>query len=74
MSSSETISGYQNRLFSLADGTLMITDLENGLLHISRISTRRINSVGDVLRLGQHIEVSVIEIDSMRRRISLSMI
>ncbi len=47
---------------------------ENGLLHISRISTRRINSVGDVLRLGQHIEVSVIEIDSMRRRISLSMI
>ncbi|MDE7115286.1 MAG: RNA-binding transcriptional accessory protein [Muribaculaceae bacterium] len=47
---------------------------ENGLLHISRISTRRINSVGDVLRLGQHVEVSVIEIDSMRRRISLSMI
>lgn len=47
---------------------------ENGLLHISRISTRRINSVGDFLRLGQHIEVSVIEIDSMRRRISLSMI
>ncbi len=29
---SETISGYQNRLFSLEDGTLMITDLENGLL------------------------------------------
>lgn len=47
---------------------------ENGLLHISKISTRRINSVGDVLRLGQHVEVSVIEIDSMRRRISLSMI
>ncbi len=47
---------------------------ENGLLHISRITTRRINSVGDVLRLGQHVEVSVIEIDSMRRRISLSMI
>jgi len=47
---------------------------ENGLLHISRISTRRINSVGDVLRLWQHVEVSVIEIDSMRRRISLSMI
>ncbi|WP_204457646.1 Tex family protein [Barnesiella sp. CU968] len=47
---------------------------ENGLLHISRISTRRINSVGDVLRLGQHVEVSVIEIDSMRRRISLSMV
>lgn len=47
---------------------------ENGLLHISRISTRRINSVGDVLRLGQHVEVSVIEIDSMRRRISLFMV
>lgn len=47
---------------------------ENGLLHISRISTKRIASVSDVLRLGQRIEARVIDIDSARRRISLSLI
>ena len=47
---------------------------ENGLLHISRLSTRRVASVSDVLRLGQHIEAKVIDIDTQRRRISLSLI
>ncbi len=47
---------------------------ENGLLHISKISTRRINAVSDVLRLGQQIEVTVTDIDPVRRRISLSLI
>lgn len=46
---------------------------ENGLLHISKISNRRINSVGDVLKLGQRVDVKVIDIDPVRRRISLSM-
>lgn len=47
---------------------------ENGLLHISKVSTRRIVSVSDVLRLGQQIEVSVTDLDRQRKRISLSMI
>lgn len=47
---------------------------ENGLLHISKISNKRISSVSDVLRLGQQVEVKVIDIDHSRRRISLSMI
>lgn len=47
---------------------------ENGLLHISQISRKRISSVGDVLHLGQQVEVKVIDIDPGRRRISLSMI
>ncbi len=47
---------------------------ENGLLHISKISTRRIAAVSDVLRLGQQIEVTVSDIDYPRKRISLSMI
>lgn len=46
---------------------------ENGLLHISKISNRRLNSVGDVLHLGQIIEVEVIDIDPSRGRISLSL-
>lgn len=47
---------------------------ENGLLHISKISRRRINSVSEVLRLGQKIEVEVIDIDPARGRISLALV
>lgn len=47
---------------------------ENGLLHISKISNRRVNSVADVLHLGQLVEVTVVDLDRERHRISLSMI
>lgn len=47
---------------------------EKGLLHISQISRRRIASVSDVLRLGQRLEVKVIDVDPERKRISLSLI
>ena len=47
---------------------------ENGLLHISRLSDRRVGAVSDVLHLGQRIRVRVIEVDTSRRRISLSLI
>ena len=46
---------------------------DNGLLHISQISDRRIASASEVLKLGQKISVKVIDIDTSRRRISLSM-
>lgn len=46
---------------------------ESGLLHISQISDRRVNNVSDVLRLGQKVSVKVLDIDTVRRRISLSM-
>lgn len=39
---------------------------ENGLLHISKISHRRINSVSDVLHIGQIVDVEVIDVDSSR--------
>ncbi len=47
---------------------------ENGLIHISQLSRRRVNSVSEVLKLGQRVEVRVIELDQQRRRISLSLI
>lgn len=47
---------------------------ENGLLHISQISRRRVAAVSDVLHLGQHIEVTVLDIDPVRHRISLSLL
>ncbi|MDE6196415.1 MAG: RNA-binding transcriptional accessory protein [Muribaculaceae bacterium] len=46
---------------------------ENGMLHISQLCDRRVSSVSEVLRLGQRVEVRVIDIDSDRRRISLSL-
>lgn len=45
---------------------------ESGLLHISKISRKRVNAVSDVLRLGQQIEVVVTDIDPVRHRISLA--
>lgn len=47
---------------------------ENGLLHISQLSRKRVNAVSDVVSLGQQIEVKVIDIDTSRRRISLSLL
>ncbi|MCH5221717.1 MAG: RNA-binding transcriptional accessory protein [Muribaculaceae bacterium] len=46
---------------------------ENGLLHISQLSHKRVAAVSDVLHIGQQIMVKVIDIDTPRRRISLSM-
>lgn len=46
---------------------------ENGLLHISQISDRRITSIEEVLHINQHVKVRVLEIDRDRRRISLTM-
>lgn len=47
---------------------------ENGLIHISQLSTKRVNAVTDVLSLGQQIEARVIDLDPIRRRISLSLL
>ena len=44
-----------------------------GLCHISKMAAHRVNSVEDVLSLGQEIEVKIIEIDKMGR-VNLSLI
>ena len=46
---------------------------DNGLIHISKLG-RRVKAVGDVLKLGQRVNVKVIDIDHARHRISLSLI
>lgn len=46
---------------------------QDGLVHISQIANRRIAHPTDVLKLHQHVQVKVIEIDRRRNRISLSM-
>ena len=45
----------------------------DGLIHISRISTTRINSPADVLTVGQIVDVKITEIDEENRKVALSM-
>ena len=44
----------------------------DGLIHISRISTQRINSPADVLTVGQVVDVKIVEIDDENRKLALS--
>ncbi len=44
----------------------------DGLIHISRISTERINSPSDVLTVGQVVDVKITEIDDDNRKLALS--
>ena len=45
---------------------------KEGLLHISKISSKRVEKVEDVLAIGDEVTVKVIEIDN-QGRINLSM-
>ena len=45
---------------------------QDGLVHISQMANRHINHPSDVVKLHQHVDVKVIEIDRQRNRISLS--
>ncbi len=44
----------------------------DGLIHISRISTQRINSPADVLKVGDVVNVKITEIDDENRKLALS--
>lgn len=46
---------------------------ENGLLHISEISDTHIKHPSDILKLNQGIKVKIIGVDTVRKRISLSL-
>ena len=46
---------------------------ESGLVHISELADRYVQDPADVVTIRQRVRVKVIEIDSQRRRISLSM-
>lgn len=46
---------------------------ENGLVHISQLADRFVSDPTEIVSLHQHVEVSVLEVDRQRKRISLSM-
>ncbi|MBQ5754600.1 MAG: bifunctional 4-hydroxy-3-methylbut-2-enyl diphosphate reductase/30S ribosomal protein S1 [Oscillospiraceae bacterium] len=45
----------------------------DGLVHISEISTERVEKVGDVLKVGDEVNVKLLDVDFDKKRISLSM-
>ena len=44
----------------------------DGLVHISEIAFRRVTDISEELELGQEVSAKILEIDSVRKRISLS--
>lgn len=52
---------------------LQIADGVEGLLHISELSWDHVERTEDVLKIGERIEVVVLNADKVRRRISLSL-
>ena len=47
---------------------------ESGLVHISQLKEGYVSDVNEVVRLHQQVQVKVIEVDQIRKRISLTMI
>jgi uncharacterized protein len=46
---------------------------QDGLVHVSQLADRYVNDPAEIVRLHQHVMVRVVEVDKVRRRISLSM-
>ncbi len=46
---------------------------QDGLIHISQLADRFIKDPGEVVAIGQQVEVRVVEIDTLRKRIALSL-
>jgi len=44
-----------------------------GMVHISELAWRRVGSVGEVLKVGETHDFQVVEVDSKRKRVSLSL-
>ena len=45
---------------------------QDGMVHISQISSEHVNKIEDVLKIGQKVKVKVMEVDKERGRVSLS--
>ena len=61
-------------VISLADfGAFIDIGGADGLVHISELSWKRVDHPKDVLKVGQEIDVKVLNVDADRKRISLSL-
>jgi polyribonucleotide nucleotidyltransferase len=57
---------YKGRVVSIVDFGAFVEVLpgKEGLLHISEVDTKRIARVDDVLKMGQEIEVKVVDMEN----------
>ena len=46
---------------------------QDGLVHVSQLADNFVRNPGDVVKLHQHVQVRVLEVDAARKRIQLSM-
>ena len=46
---------------------------ENGLVHVSNMADRFVSDPTEVVKLHQHVQVKVLEVDIARKRVQLSM-
>lgn len=67
-----TTRGTVSRLANFGAFVKLATGIE-GLVHISELAHRRIQSVGQVLQEGQEVEVKILSVDRNAQRISLSL-
>ena len=47
---------------------------ESGLVHISQLKEGYVSDVNEVVKLHQHVQVKVVEVDETRKRVALSMV
>jgi len=67
-----TVTGRVVRLVDF--GAFVDIDAQtDGLLHISQLAGGFVSQVSEVLEIGQEVEVRILDVDSERRRISLTM-
>jgi polyribonucleotide nucleotidyltransferase len=74
MAEAEVGKTYKGQIKRITDFGAFVEILPNkeGLLHISEIAHERIDRVTDVLKEGETVEVTVLEVDKARGRIRLS--
>ena len=46
---------------------------QDGLVHVSQLANRYVADPAEVVKLHQHVQVKVVEVDTKRNRISLTM-
>lgn len=71
-SEGKTVSGKVTRTSKFGAFVELAAGIE-GLVHISELSDRRVNSADEVVQIGQKVPVKILAVDPVAKRISLSM-
>jgi small subunit ribosomal protein S1 len=66
------VSGKVSRLMDFGAFVELEPAIE-GLIHISELAPQRVFHVGDIVKVGQEVQVKVLSVDAGQRRISLSL-